>query len=380
MKSVGIITFHHYYNYGTMLQAYALQKKVEQLGYQSEIIDFKQNNIPSCIRLLGIRMKRLFVYIREFRKYVTLAFAKKSFAQRDLKFEEFYSNNFKLSNQKYTDSLQLCANPPMYDGYVVGSDQTWNPYVANNPEAFYLTFVQNDKRKGCYAPSIGISRLTEIHRNKFKKMLSGFRFLSCRESVGAELLSDALGRPVVSVLDPTLLLNQNDWIRVCLQKEINTPYILTYFLGDVKEHREFVRKLSIKTGLCVKSIPVSYLDINNSSFEKEWVGPEGFISLIKNAKYVCTDSFHGTVFSINFGVNFYSFCKRQDDAKTSDNSRLYSVLKFFGLSNRLVSKQNEDAVLNELSDINYDDVFNILEAERLKSVSYLREMLASITE
>lgn len=380
MKSIGIITYHHYYNYGTMLQAYALQKKVESFGFCVEIIDFKQDNSLSKIQLVWLRIKRLPVYILEFSKYMTLASVKYLFSKRNLKFEEFYSNNFKLSNQKYTDSLQLKANPPIYDGYVVGSDQTWNPYVAKNPEAFYLTFVKDDAKKGCYAPSLGISRLTDEHRCRLKKMLKGFRFLSCRESIGAKLLSETMNCPVAHVLDPTLLLNWDDWSCLSSQKKEKSPYILTYFLGNVKKHREFVRELAQKTGLNVFSIPVSYLDINEPLFEKAWVGPDGFLSLIKNAEYVCTDSFHGTMFSINFGVNFYSFCKTKDAENSSENSRLYSALELFGLSNRLVTNSNQNSVLEELAAIDYSVVHKVLEKEREKSIAYLKDMLEKITE
>lgn len=380
MKSVGIITYHHYYNYGTMLQAYALQKKVEQLGFRSEIIDFKQNNNPSRLQLLGIRIKRLFVYVRDCRKYMTLASTKNLFSKRCLKFEEFYNNNFKLSNQKYTDSLQLSANPPIYDGYVVGSDQTWNPYVANNPEAFYLTFVKDDAKKGCYAPSLGVSRLTKEQRTRLKNKLKGFRFLSCRESVGAKLLSETLEIPVINVLDPTLLLNWNDWNSVSSKCDIEKPYILVYFLGNVKEHRDFVHKLANKTGLKIVSIPISYLDINESAFVKKWAGPDEFLSLIKNAEYVCTDSFHGTMFSINFGVKFYSFCKTKDAENSSENSRLYSALELLGLSNRLVTSSNQNSVLKELAAIDYSAVHKVLENEKTKSLAYLKGMLEKITE
>ena len=153
-----------------------------------------------------------------------------------------------------------------------------------------------------------------------------------------------------------------------------------YFLGDVKEHRQFVHNLANKTGFKVVSIPVSYLDIADSLFEKKWVGPEGFLSLIKNAKYVCTDSFHGTMFSINFGVNFYSFCKKKDVEKKSENSRLYSSLELLGLSDRLITDATENSALTNLSDIDYHEVNIKLERERIRSLSYLREMLAKITE
>ena len=380
MKSIGIITYHHYYNYGTMLQAYALQKKMELLGYESELIDFKQNNTPTTLRLIGIRIKRLPAYIRERKKYSTLAVSKDKFSERNRAYEEFYKKYLKVGSQKYTTSDELKTNPPVYDGYVVGSDQTWNPYVANNPKAFYLSFVADDRKKGSYAPSLAVSQLTEEQKIMFCERLKGFRFLSCRESVGTKLLEETLDRQVTNVIDPTLLLDRNEWENVSSEEKIDKPYILTYFLGDVKEHRDFVHKLAKQTGLKIVAIPVSYLDIIDPVEEKHWVGPDKFLSLIKNAEYVCTDSFHGTMFSINFGVKFFSFCKTKDAEKSSENSRLYSALELFSLSSRLVNIKNEEQLLRELPEIDYGTVRMTLDQERKRAVEYLSEMLAAITE
>ena len=379
MKSVGIITYHHYYNYGTMLQAYALQKKVETLGYHAELIDFKQNNNPTRLQLIGIRVRRIPAYIREHKKYSTLAASKVQFTERSLLYEDFYKKHLKVGDVRYSGSEELKANPPKYDGYVVGSDQTWNPYVANNPEAFYLSFVGDARKKGSYAPSLAVSQLTEEQKQMFRDKLHGFPFLSCRELSGAILLEEALGRTVENVLDPTLLLDKEEWQEVSSLDKRDDPYILTYFLGDIKEHRTFVHELAKRTGLKVVAIPVSYLDINDSISEKRWVGPDEFLSLIRYAEYVCTDSFHGTMFSINFGVKFFSFCKTKDAEKSSENSRLYSALEIFGLSSRLVTEENMATLLQDLPLIDYESVYEKLNKEREKSVIYLTRMLAEIT-
>ncbi len=380
IKSVGIITYHHYYNYGTMLQAYALQKACELLGYQSEIIDFKQNNDLTGKELLKIRIKRLPAYIREHKKYSTLAAFKEKFSERRKAYEEFYAKFLKVGSCRYTNSKELNDNPPIYDGYIVGSDQTWNPYVGNNPEAFYLSFVHDDKKKGSYAPSLAVSQLTYEQKNRFRERLLGFSYLSCREAIGAKLLEETLGRPIVNVLDPTLLLNADEWNKISTVQHKEEPYILTYFLGDVKIHRRFVHRLADKTGLKVIAIPVSYLDIIDPISEKRWVGPDQFLSLISNAEYVCTDSFHGTMFSIIYRINFFSFCKTKDDVQSSENSRLYSALDLFDLSSRLVNEKNEDELINTLPGIEYDKSYKLLNKERDNSIAYLKEMLAAITE
>ena len=380
MKSVGIITYHHYYNYGTMLQAFALQQVIKDLSYNAEIIDFKQSNDPDILHLIMIRLRRLPVYLAEREKYKTLAAAKASFDRRNIKYEEFYKKYLHVGKQIYINSEKLKADPPEYDAYIVGSDQTWNPYVANNPEAFYLTFISDNKKKGSYAPSLGVTQLTQEQKKMFQSRLEGFGFVSCRESEGAKLLSDIIHRPVANVIDPTLLLGWNIWSTVSKKSVISQPYILTYFLGDITEHRIFVHKLASITGLKVVSIPVSYLDIRVPEFEKVWAGPDEFLSLIRNAEYVCTDSFHGTIFSINFGVKFYSFCKRKDAEISSDNSRLYSSLKLFGLSDRLITVNNANKALSRLDIIDYKEVDRVLNRERERSIKYLETMLNDITQ
>ena len=186
MKTIGIITYHHYYNYGTMLQALALQEKVEQLGYQAELIDFKQDNSLSRYEMLKLRIKRMPVYIKERKKYRALADSREKIKEKNELFEQFYKTYLHVGKKKYTTTQQLMENPPVYDGYVVGSDQTWNPFVANSPEAFFLPFVENKSKKGSYGPSLAVKSLSDEKEKEYRKKLSNFSFLSCREQDGAQ--------------------------------------------------------------------------------------------------------------------------------------------------------------------------------------------------
>lgn len=378
MKKIGIITYHHYYNYGTMLQAFALQQAIASLGYDAEVIDFKQNNTLSIIDMLRLRIKRIPVYIKERRKYMTLKSAEAEFQKRSERFEEFYNRYLVVGKRKYTSTQELLDNPPLYDAYVVGSDQTWNPYVANAPEAFYLPFVTNSSKKGSYGPSLAVAELTSDQRVLYKSRLEDFAFLSCREQDGAELLQEVIGRQVETVLDPTLLLDAEKWSSFSNKITIDGPYILEYFLGEKKFHREFAKHLSEITGWKIVAMPVSYLEIENQSIEKIWGGPSEFLALIKNAAVVCTDSFHGTMFSINFNTSFYSFCKTDDSEKESENSRLYSALEMFGLKDRLV--KSHDQLNMDTLNINFEKTNAILEKEREHSMAYLQNMLESISK
>ena len=378
MKTIGIITYHHYYNYGTMLQALALQGKVEQLGYQAELIDFKQDNSLSRYEMLKLRIKRMPVYIKERKKYRALADSREKIKEKNELFEQFYKTYLHVGKKKYTTTQQLMENPPVYDGYVVGSDQTWNPFVANSPEAFFLPFVENKSKKGSYGPSLAVKSLSDEKEKEYRKKLSNFSFLSCREQDGAQLLSRITQKEVKCVLDPTLLLSAKEWGKYCEFEIPKEPYILVYFLGEKSEHRRAVEKIQKLTNWKIISLPAAYLEMENNDYKKVWGGPKEFLSLIRGAALICTDSFHGTMFSINFQRNFFSFCKSSDSEESSENSRLYSALNIFGLSNRII--HNMDNLTAEDISIDYKNVIPILEEQRRDSIEYLENMLFEMTK
>lgn len=378
MKTIGIITYHHYYNYGTMLQALALQEKVEQLGYQAELIDFKQDNSLSRYEMLKLRIKRMPVYIKERKKYRALADSREKIKEKNELFEQFYKTYLHVGKKKYTTTQQLMENPPVYDGYVVGSDQTWNPFVANSPEAFFLPFVENKSKKGSYGPSLAVKALSDEKEKEYRKKLSNFSFLSCREQDGAQLLSRITQKEVKCVLDPTLLLSAKEWGKYCEFEIPKEPYILVYFLGEKSEHRRAVEKIQKLTNWKIISLPAAYLEMENNDYKKVWGGPKEFLSLIRGAALICTDSFHGTMFSINFQRNFFSFCKSSDSEESSENSRLYSALNIFGLSNRII--HNMDNLTAEDISIDYKNVIPILEEQRRDSIEYLENMLFEMTK
>ena len=378
MKTVGILTYHHYYNYGTMLQALALQYYISNLGYESEIIDYQHDTSMSLQKKIALRIRRFPIYIKEHDKYRTLAKNEAYQKERKEEFERFYTQNVKVSKQKYTCIEDLQRNKPNYDGYVIGSDQTWNPYVSNRPEAFYLTFVADDHKKGSYAPSLPVTDMTDEHKAFLKSKLDCFAYVSCREATGARELEKILNRNVPCVIDPTLLLNCSQWQQYEdeLDIKLEGDYILVYFLGDNKEHREFVRHIQEKTGYQVLTIPMSYLEMKDTDWTKVVVGPDGFFRLIHGAKIVCTDSFHGTMFSINYHKQFFSFCKMKDGEMASNNSRLYDSLALFSLEDRIIKSVSD---IDSVTQINYEEVEKKLESERTKATNYLETMLSDIT-
>ncbi len=373
MKKIGIITYHKFYNYGSMLQAFALQRYLEDNGSDAEIINYTiKDNKEKKSDILLSRLKRIFNPIK--RKTMIFKLKNPTIIQSHKeRFDDFYSKYIKLGNKEYSTEKELKENLPNYDIYMVGSDQMWNPYIKIRSSAFYLSFVPNDKMKVSYAPSIGGKIISDTYQKEMKQYLEKFKYLSCRDKIGSEILSKLLNRQVETVVDPTLLLSKNEWSKIAKPKEnIEEKYIVCYFLGNKKENIkwaiDFGKKLGVKVYF-IYSLANDILEGLDYLFD---VGPQEFLWLIKNAQYVCTDSFHGTIFSINFNKQFFSFTKRKD-GEGSDNNRIYQVLEEFNIKDRLI-KNTYDSNITE-NDIDYDKVDKILEEKISDSKKYLEQII-----
>ena len=375
MKKVGIITYHHYYNYGTVLQAYALQKAIELAGdYSSEIIDYRAAEEKKLTKsqLLGIRIKRIAIYLKEWRRIWRLKRYGSILSEKNTKFDEFFNNELKVCSDVYYSYSDLRNNAPLYDVYVTGSDQTWSPKIGLIP-AMFLQFAPKGNKRVAYAPSIGVSNLTGEEKTRMDSWIQGYSSVSCREKGGVALLQSFLkNQKVQLVVDPTLLLTQKNWDEIAINPKIEKPYILCYFIGHRSYYREYARHLSIQQNMPLFFIPVSWVDlINDNDFVKD-AGPKEFLGLIKNASLVLTDSFHGTIFSINYHKDFYSFLKVEGGSKAMDNSRITDILTRFNLSDRLI----DEGISLAYSPVDYTLVSPLIEKELAESWAYLKESLS----
>ena len=243
-----------------------------------------------------------------------------------------------------------------------------------------LNWVPNNINKVSYATSFGISSIPKKYYDKYRKFLSRIDFISVREKNACELVTDISGKDAELVCDPTLLLNKKEWLEIQEEKPIvKGNYILCYFLGKNIEHRKFAEKLKERTGYKIVSINhcdeyVKYSDKFADEIPYN-IGPGEFINLIRNAKYVCTDSFHGTVFSLINKVNFFTFERfAGKNIKMSTNSRIYSLLELVALEERLIKESNQlETKINE--NINYDEVDNVIENFRQTSIEFLKQAL-----
>lgn len=385
LKKIGIAAVTYKDNFGSALQTYATQYAIEKLGYDPYIFDI------NSVQKLIMRKKKLFYFKRlicdpdEFiyvlRKALSLFKSKKSDNQ--------YALDMKLRHQMYSDFndkylkmfertdgwKSLSEQSSTCDRVVVGSDQIWRP--SNIIGRFFtLKFVPDNIPKIAYASSFGVSVLPKSVKKESVSFLERFSHLSVREESGKKIVKDLINKDIPVVCDPTMLLTKEQWAEVSGDKPLyDEPYILCYFLGQNSMHREFAQNLRKTTGCKIIALlhgGEGYVakDEDYPDYKPYDIGPAEFVNLIKNAAYICTDSFHGTVFSILHSKKFFSFRRYEDTSETSTNDRLYTLLNWTGLSDRMLYG-NEDVNKCMEMDVDYDDVLSKVDAKRNESMSYL---------
>lgn len=373
MKTIGIITIVKVNNYGAELQAFALQRKLNLMGYKAEIIDylfyknkeFKKEKIsrPYYNFPLKKRIKEFLLPIIEEMKSLPHY---KNYQNRIRGFERFHNKYTRFSPVRYYSYSQLYKNPPVYDVYCVGSDQVWNPncYTSLNP--YFLTFAPKSSKKIAYASSFGVKNLPNDAKNIYKENLAQLTHISTREKTGIKIIKDLTGREAKLVLDPTFLLTQEEWNEIAnCSKVPNYKYILLYVLKDSKFITKTAMELSKLSGLKIVRITKGAFkqDSNKSILDITDAAPDDFIGLFSKADLILTNSFHGTVFSIIYQKDFYTILKKDKD----NNSRQIDLLNSLDLGNRLVY---EGSFLQQPS-IDYKISNPRIEKLRHQSLDYL---------
>lgn len=388
MKKTAIVSCYFQHNYGSMLQAYATQMALDKLGYENETIDisgfngeikkakllyFAKVSLTSDILLSKFGMAKN-VLRKKFSKNQYATFSK----VRAEKFDDFSKSQFRLS-LKYNSKTELgneCQK--RYSCVLVGSDQLWLP--GNIAADYYtLNFVPETVNTVAYATSFGQSSLPKDSARKASVFLKKIRHIGVREESGQKLIQNLTGRKVPVVCDPTLLFTGEEWMSIQKQEPIiKEKYILCYFLGNNPPHREFAKRLKDETGC--KIIALTHLDEfvkSDEGYADETpydIGPADFLNLIRNAEYVCTDSFHCSVFSILYKRQFFTFRRYSRQTRQSTNSRLDTLFHMTGIQGRLLTGiEDIKDCLNIKTDFN--EVHQKLEMVRQESYQYLIEAL-----
>lgn len=365
---VAIITWCCYYNFGTYLQAYALQMFLKKNGYDVKIINDYQYSLEQP---LSVKMKSFLKDIVKntiFRK----RYAYQKIDKCSLRQYQFFKEKY-LSVDYQVDSLSEINL--RYDIFVCGSDQIWNPGgFKREGNDFYFAFFA-DKPKVAYAPSIGVKSIPAECKAHFRELISNFSFLSVREKSASNVLAELCDKNIETVLDPTLLLDREYWLDLVKATHSSEDYLFLYLLTYNPTYIEAAYNYAAAHHLKIRIVKPCGVDLKIKNVES--AGPLEFLNLIAAASYVMTDSFHAAIFSIHYQKDFVVFKRFKDTDSNSQNSRVENLLQTSGLSNRLLGENNL-ARLSELTSIDYHEVDKRLLKEKLHSQRYLLNALETV--
>lgn len=381
---IGIVTYWWSNdNYGQLLQCWALQNYLIKEGYEPFVIRYDHNRHPAWNRLFRRVVKILLIYplINWWRnrgeRQLLLEIEKKNAVRQ---FEDFRQNYIKFSDCEYRNLKLLQDNPPQAEVYIVGSDQVWAPILLRNKGnwGFWLDFGSAKTRRIAYAASFGTDYCPYELKNILRKQLLRFNAISVREESGVDICKD-VGKDAIHVVDPTLLLNRNDYQLFLESQPIRSvPYIFIYSINiatseeiQYQEMQGFAqdRNLDIKVTTSSGYMPGRELF---EGVEYEYATIPQWLSLIKNAELVVTTSFHGVVFCIQFHKPFVYFPLKGKYAK--GNSRVINLLTNIDLSH-CIYQQAGDYERIARSKIDWEMVEKKLMGLRKKSVKFLKDNL-----
>lgn len=360
-NKIGIVTWHYYSNFGSGLQAFALQKMISDIGYDVEIINYRNPQI--CRRVWWKEILKCILHntvgVFDNKVYVKTLSGTKNFQNRYLSLTTRFECPEKIAD--------------IVGGFsclVYGSDQIWAPNVYN--PIYMGGYVPMHIRKISYAASIGLNDIPINLVRVYKENLSSYHAVAVREEEGRVLLKKKCGIESKVVLDPTLMLNVATYSKMQRRvKGIKGKFIYCYFLNKEHEYRETVEEYARKHELQI----VGSSDKNSDS---EWmiklanIGADQFLWLINNAETIFTDSYHGSIFSLLFHKNFWTFVRFKENNPICQNSRIRQLQNNFNIGHRIIPSKG---VVDDSKVIDFDYFEKRLEELRLDSISYIMEAL-----
>ncbi|MEE1056444.1 MAG: polysaccharide pyruvyl transferase family protein [Acutalibacteraceae bacterium] len=368
---IDIITLHRVRNYGSSLQTLATQQILEELGCNTEIIDY----YPERYTSFGL-LKRLKYKSDKLAKNPILLFGARviisfSYIKKKIVFDSFLKKYIKITPKTYRTEKELLEDIPFADAYCTGSDQVWNSYWNEGVDRpLYLSFVPENKFRFSYASSIGNAELSQKEIEEIKPMLALYKHITVRENTGIDIMRSVGFEDVQQMIDPTLLFKGEQWRKYTSDRFKNQKYVVTYNLHHDKRIDNYAMKVAETNGLKVYNITYNIHDIIRKGTIKWCPKIEEYLGLIKDAQYVITDSFHATVFSILFNKKFMVIYPEQA------SSRIRSILELLNLQNRGCDDMPD--VQQVMNDIDFSNVDNILDVERERAISYLKKVIYEI--
>ena len=371
---VSVITLHTVNNYGSVMQTYATQKVFEKLGCDVEFVDYwrKSNTPDECAKRLldSSTMKRLKPIwgLNPFTIKLTVKLLKIFVTNKESQMRKFIRERVTLSPTSYYSIDDLKDNPPEADIYVTGSDQVWNSiWNKGLDRAYFLDYAPVGKPKVSFSASIGRSELERDEMVEMYELLKQYDAISVREASAVQILRD-MGLEAQLILDPTLMLNREEWIEI--EKEPRgrkTPYLLIYQLHINPNIDLYADTLARAKGWEIVRIGLSRSDKKKIGTTCMNTSVPEFLGLFSHAACVLTDSFHATAFSLNMGTDFISVLPN------SFGTRIESITELTGTKDRILSSYDDLSIAD--CEINKEQVQNILRQEREKGYAFLRNSI-----
>lgn len=381
---IGIITICKVNNYGAELQAFATQKRLEQMGHKAEIIDylyyknwqFKDTTLSQPFITINAKGKLMYWLKYRLASWAVdkiLPIVNKNEKRRKQNYQSFIDCG--CYSQKYISMDELYHANMDYDIYIVGSDQVWNPSASSSIEPYFLTFAPPKAPKLAYASSFGVSSITPELSKRYTELLNNLNTIAVREQSGVELVKQLTGREAKLVVDPTLLLSKTDWNPYMKPIRGISPanYVLVYELLP----SQVLLDIAVRVGK-EKNIPVYCICKRAYGIKKNPdtinildAGPAEFLWLIANATCMITNSFHGTAFSVNFATPFCCVLNR----KRNNNGRMTSLLCKLNLEDRILYE-------DKATDFNVTSVYKevdnrVLDTLVIDSINYLKKAIGN---
>lgn len=329
MARLGVMTFLHNDNYGSTLQAWALQRVLVAMGHDVEHIDYRPSRAEKARNLLRSGNSPRLVLEGLRKKAVK---ANRPGARRKAEaFTAFYASSMRLS-PPCRDHAALRRQARAYDALICGSDQIWSP-VWLNP-AYFLDFAAPVQPRLAYAPSLGVSQVASGRKaHRLAALLRGFDAVSVREAEGAEALRQITGSRPAVMPDPVLLVGREEWLALAERPSTDKPYLLCYFIGEDAAYWRRARQLAEALGLTIRVLPVTEAAYQSGCSLADGASPAAWVGLMAGAAHIITDSFHGTAFAAMLHRPCTVLRRYREDDPESKNSRIVQLTRTLGLDN-----------------------------------------------
>lgn len=363
-KKIGIVTFHSAHNYGAVLQTYALKEYLKKQGNDVNVVNYRLKEIDRVYKFVKPTKKTLKGKIKYCLKYSQVFFFKRKIYNKYQKFEKFLKTNLEVKKE-YKTLKQLQQSEEKYDILIAGSDQIWNNQLTKGfKPAYFLEFGDKNIVRASYAASMGAFELNDYNRELFRRYLKNLDYISVREKAAKDKIKDLTENNIEVVLDPTLLVEKEVFDKIKAKRKYKKPYIFVHFIGKNEELVKITEIVSKKLGIPV--IHNRSTKIFTNELDHFFGGPEEFISIIANAEFVLTNSFHATIFSILYNKKFFVVPNYGTD-------RITELLSKLNLSKQIVTDAKNIPDLK--FSIDYKKIRTKLKNLRKSSVEYLDKVL-----